>query len=173
MEQRILLKKRLIHKILDKVTAKKLFHRKRASRYKMIDDLSDTVIVFFSTITTTSIVISIATVNPVVAIVSMVSSSIALIVSAMKSKLNIRTKWARSNNVAMNLNDLNREILIVLARNNLSSSDLDHILNDIHHRLSLIEESEPLTHVVAGSDVGRTITPMDHTEVNVHFTATE
>lgn len=158
MTTQLLYKKRLIHKILDKVTEKKMFHRKRAAKFKMIDDVTDTIIVFFSTATTTTIVISIATINPVVAVVSMVCSSIALIVSAMKSKLGVRVKWARSNNVAANLNDLNREILIVLARNNLSSSDYDHILNDLHHRLSLIEDSEPVTHVV-NSDVARTITP--------------
>lgn len=63
-------KKRLIHKILDKVIAKKMFHRKRAAKFKMIDDVSDSIVVFLSTATTTSIVISLVTINPITAVVS-------------------------------------------------------------------------------------------------------
>jgi len=72
--------------------------------------------------------------------------------STVKKTMGISNRWAESNGIYTALNDLSREIMILMAKNHLTSEDLDNILNDVHHRLSLIEDRSPLIQTEDGKE---------------------
>jgi hypothetical protein len=137
-------KKKLIYSLLNKINASKRLHKKRSAKYKKIDDVTDGILTFCSTATVSTIMLSILSANPIALVVSAAFSTVSMIGGSVKKAINIKEKWAESKNSYSQLSDLSREISITLAKNHLSSTDLDNLLTDIHHRLGLIEDNEPI-----------------------------
>jgi len=141
---RINAKKKLIYKILESVNRKKQAHKKRSMKFKHIDNILEGCLIACSTVTLSSIVLQYMDASPTVMLVSAIFSSLSMVGGTVKKTMGISNRWAESKGIYTALNDLSREILILMAKNHLSSEDLDNILNDIHHRLSLIEDRSPL-----------------------------
>ena len=97
-------------------------------------------------ISVSNLFVTVATINPVTLIVGSVFASINAIGSAVKRVIDVKAKFESAKTTVNQLADLDRETRAVLSRNNLEKKDLQHILDDMIHRLSLIEDTSlPLT----------------------------
>lgn len=149
--KRIKYKKRLVGNLMKLIHDKRLKYKHIATYYKNVDDITDGLVSFCATATVTGVVIMYSNSEPVVKLVSGIFSGASLVITAIKKGINIRDKWSDSKLIYTQLSDLARETTIVLAKNHLSSHDLDNILTDLHHRLSLVEESEPMIGLLGDS----------------------
>jgi len=157
---RIQHKKKLIGKILEGINRKKHLHRQRAMKYKNLDHIFEGILVAFSTVTLSSIVLQYMDASPYIMLVSAIFSSLNMVGSTVKKTIGLSNRWAESKGIHTALNDLSREVTIMLAKNHLSSEDLDNMLNDVHHRLSLIEDRSPLIgDAHTESQINMTLTP--------------
>lgn len=136
-------KKKLIKKLVMDTAVKAEQHKKRSVKYKTIDDIFETSIIGFSTMTMSSIIIN-QTGNVGIGYLNAALSSVSMVLSALKRAMSISEKWSNSRRIHSDLMNLNREIVITLGRNHLNSDQLDTILTDYHQRLSLIYGSSPL-----------------------------
>lgn len=137
-------KKKVVLKLLKSINNQKTRFKKRSAYYKRVDDISDGLLTFCSTATVTSIVLTYSNVSDTGLLVSGCLSSLSMIGGAVKQALSIKNKWSESRNSYKQLNDLAREVHILLARNHLTTTDIDNLLTDIHHRLALIDDSAPI-----------------------------
>ena len=141
---RVQYKKKLIGRILDGVNRKKNLHKQRAMKYKNLDNIFEGILIALSTITLSTVVLQYMDESPLIMLTSAICSSLNMVGSTVKKTIGLSNRWAESKGIYTTLNDLSREITIMLAKNHLTSDDLDNMLNDFHHRLSLIEDRSPL-----------------------------
>ena len=138
--------KDLILKLLDEVQIKKQIYRKKMIQLKKIDDVTEAFLIACGGISVSNLFVTVATINPITLIVGSVFASINAIGSAVQRVINVKSKFESAKTTVNQLADLDRETRAVLSRNNLEKKDLQHILDDIIHRLSLIEDTSlPLT----------------------------
>ena len=74
-------------------------------------------------------------------IVGVCFSGVAGVGGACKRVMNIQQKYESAKTSFNQLSDLGRESKVILARNHLTADDKQQLLNDISHKLSLIEDS--------------------------------
>lgn len=141
-------KKKLLNSILETVAERKRKYYSLMLKYKKIDDLSESFIIGCGTISVSSLVTTLATVNPVLLIVGTVFSSIATLGGAIKRSCNVTMKYESYKTSYTQLSDLEREARIVLVKNHLSGEDLSNLLNEVNQRLSLIEDSSQPIHII-------------------------
>ena len=138
--------KDLILKLLDEVQIKKQIYRKKMIQLKKIDDVTEAFLIVCGGISVSNLFVTVATINPITLIVGSVFASINAIGSAVQRVINVKAKFESAKTTVNQLSDLDGETRAVLSRNNLEKKDLQHILDDMIHRLSLIEDTSlPLT----------------------------
>lgn len=133
--------KDLILRLLDEISIKKQIYRKKMVQLKKIDNITEAVLVGCGAISVSSLFVTVATINPVTLIVGSVFASINTIGSVVKQTIDVKAKFESAKTTVNQLSDLDRETRSVLSRNNLEKKDLQHILDDMIHRLSLIEDT--------------------------------
>jgi hypothetical protein len=133
--------KDLILRLLDEISIKKQIYRKKMVQLKKIDNITEAVLVGCGAISVSSLFVTVATINPVTLIVGSVFASINTIGSVVKQTIDVKAKFESAKTTVNQLSDLDRETRAVLSRNNLEKKDLQHILDDMIHRLSLIEDT--------------------------------
>ena len=140
-------KRELIYKTLGEVSVKKkAFFKKMAKRIKRLDDSLEAVITGCGAVAVSSLIATIATINPITLIVGAVFTSVSTVGGAMKRVYNTQGKYESCKTTFNQLSDLERESRAVLVRNHLESTDLQNLLDDINNRLSLIEDTSlPIT----------------------------
>ena len=133
--------KEMIINLLDEVQGKKKAYRKKMITYKKIDDVSEGVLIGCGAISISSLFVTVATINPITLIIGSVFASINGVGSAVKRVMDFKAKYESCKATYNQLGDLDRETRAVLVRNHLEKKDLQNILDDVIHRLSLIEDS--------------------------------
>ena len=134
-------KRELIYKILGEVSLKKKAYFKKMAKLKRLDDSLEVVITGCGAVAVSSLIATIATINPVTLIIGAVFSSVSTVGGAMKRVYNTQGKYESCKTTCNQLSDLERESRAVLVRNHLESNDLQNLLDDINNRLSLIEDT--------------------------------
>lgn len=134
-------KRELIYKILGEVSLKKKAYFKKMAKLKRLDDSLEVVITGCGAVAVSSLIATIATINPVTLIIGAVFSSVSTVGGAMKRVYNTQGKYESCKTTFNQLSDLERESRAVLVRNHLESNDLQNLLDDINNRLSLIEDT--------------------------------
>ena len=134
-------KRELIYKILGEVSIKKKTYFKKMAKLKRLDDSLEVVITGCGAVAVSSLIATIATINPVTLIIGAVFSSVSTVGGAMKRVYNTQGKYESCKTTFNQLSDLERESRAVLVRNHLESNDLQNLLDDINNRLSLIEDT--------------------------------
>lgn len=142
---RVVFKRKLVNKLLSHIEKKKAVHKKIAFKYKRLDDFTAAIIVTFSAATLSSLILDYISQDPSMKLVSTVLGSISTVGSAVKQASKITDRWANSRTTYTQLSDLSREVTIQLGKDHLTSSEIDVMLTDLHHRLSLIESHESIT----------------------------
>ena len=135
-------KTKLINDLIDEITYKKQKFESKSTRYKKIDEYTEAIIMGSGSIAVSSLVVSIATINPIAAIVGTVFSSISTIGSAVKRTLNHREKYEISKTSYNQYSDLLREIKSTICKNHLDEYDKEQLIQEINIRISLIEDSQ-------------------------------
>ena len=134
-------KRELIYNLLGEVSVKKKAYFKKMAKLKRLDDSLEAVITGCGAIAVSSLVATIATINPITLIVGAVFTSVSTVGGAMKRVYNTQGKYESCKTTFNQLSDLERESRAVLVRNHLESTDLQNLLDDINNRLSLIEDT--------------------------------
>lgn len=138
--------KDMIINLLDEVQLKKKAYHKKMVSFKTIDDASEAFLIGCEAISVSSLFVTVATINPVSLIIGSVFTSINAVGSTMKRVIDYKAKYESCKTTYNQLGDLDRETRAVLVRNHLEKRDLQNILDDVVHRLSLIEDSSlPIT----------------------------
>ena len=133
--------KDLIFKLLDEVQFKKNIYRKKMVKLKNLDDTSEAILMACGAISVSNLFVTVATINPVTLIIGSVFASVNAVGSAIKRVVDVKAKFESCKTTVNQLSDLDRETRAVLVRNHLEKKDLQNILDDVNHRLSLIEDS--------------------------------
>ena len=133
--------KEMILHLLDEVQLKKKAYRKKMIKFKKMDDASEALLMGCGAISVSSLMVTVATINPVTLVVGAVFSSINAVGSAIKRVIDVKAKYESCKTTYNQLGDLDRETRAVLVRNHLEKKDLQNILDDVIHRLSLNEDS--------------------------------
>ena len=133
--------KDLIFKLLDEVQMKKAIYRKKMIRLKNLDDASEAILMACGAISVSNLFVTVATINPVTLIIGSVFASVNAVGSAIKRVVDVKAKFESCKTTVNQLSELDSETRAVLARNHLEKKDLQNILDDVNHRLSLIEDS--------------------------------
>ena len=133
--------KDLIFKLLDEVQMKKAIYRKKMVKLKNLDDASEAILMACGAISVSNLFVTVATINPVTLIIGSVFASVNAVGSAIKRVVDVKAKFESCKTTVNQLSELDRETRAVLARNHLEKKDLQNILDDVNHRLSLIEDT--------------------------------
>ena len=126
-------KRELIYKILGEVSLKKKAYFKKMAKLKRLDDSLEVVITGCGAVAVSSLIATIATINPVTLIIGAVFSSVSTVGGAMKRVYNPQGKYESCKTTFNQLSDLERESRAVLVRNHLESNDLQNLLDDINN----------------------------------------
>ena len=133
--------KDLILKLLDEVSVKKQIYRRKMIKLKRLDDTSEAVLIACGAISVSNLFVTVATINPVTLLIGSVFASVNAVGGAVKRVIDVKAKYESCKTTYNQLSDLDRETRAVLVRNHLEKKDLQHILDDVNNRLSLIEDS--------------------------------
>lgn len=133
--------KEMIINLLDEVQMKKKLYRKKMVKFKKMDDTSEAILIGCGAISVSSLFVTVATINPITLIIGSVFASVNAVGSAVKRVIDVKAKYESCKTTYNQLGDLDRETRAVLVRNHLEKKDLQNILDDVIHRLSLIEDS--------------------------------
>ena len=133
--------KDLILKLLDEVSVKKQIYRRKMIKLKRLDDTSEAILIACGAISVSNLFVTVATINPVTLLIGSVFASVNAVGGAIKRVIDVKAKYESCKTTYNQLSDLDRETRAVLVRNHLEKKDLQHILDDVNNRLSLIEDS--------------------------------
>jgi len=114
-------------------------YKKKFKILKRIDDIID-----MSTATLTGISISLTITGmtiPPLLIASATTSGVAFVIDRIQDKYNLKSKYTQHNLTINQYNNLSREILAVLTKNNLSPSEYHNYIVEITDKISLIEDT--------------------------------
>lgn len=131
----------LIKDLLDEIKFKKKKYYRLMRHYKRIDDITESLLIGSNAIAVSSLIVTLATINPISLIIGASLSTVSTVGSAIKRVIDIRSKFESYRTTYNQLSDLFRETKIVLAKNHLTPDDYQSLLNDVSNRLSLIEDS--------------------------------
>jgi hypothetical protein len=144
-------KKGLIHAILKRISSLVKGHRHRYFFYRRADSILSTLLVGCSSVTLSSVMLDYVGASQTAKLISAIFSSAGFVGGALQKTWDVGNKWAESKELCSRYTDLHMEMMIVLGKNHLTSLQLDAILNDLHHRLSLIETSSSFVYTDDGA----------------------
>lgn len=128
----------LIDKLYIQVRAMRIAYYKKLLKVKRIRTISEMIILASATISSTTIMITLATINPITLIISGVFSSIATVGKAIKNGLRADEYIEKLHTAYCQLNDLERDL-----KTCVSSKDI----TNFNARLSLIEDTAPVVRI--------------------------
>jgi hypothetical protein len=131
----------LIKNELEQIKVLKEKHQLKSDRLKKINDILDLIIISTGSIGTSIQIIGLTTLNPILIGIGAGFGCISTLLSVMSKTINYNDKYLIHKNTSNTLSDLYRDCNNTLAKNGLSTDDKQHMLNDIGHRLSIIENS--------------------------------
>lgn len=132
-------KKKLLREMAKKCVDKSKLYKKRHKKLKWRDDMIDlsTSILVGGSMSLTIMGITF----PILLIPSAVLSGIAFVLSQAQRQYNLKHRYNMDGITCIQLQELSREISIVMRKNHLSNDDYEDFLNDVSNKLSLIEDT--------------------------------
>ena len=129
----------MMREILSDIKLRQKKHSIISKRFKNINTFMKAIINGLNAVSITSLVISLT--NPFTLIISIITTSISSVGTAILSAIDIDSKFHIHNMSQLQYIDLYRDINARLVKNHLSSIDLDILLSELNNRLSLVEDS--------------------------------
>ena len=140
-EDRIELKKKEVFKMLKEIVDEKNKNKKLFVKYRRRNNFLKTLCHGANAISVSSLITSVATINPIGVIFGLIFGSCSSIGSAVNDSLSNLDKYLTTRTTWQQYSNLEREIRAILLKNHLSSDDLDDLINDTNHKISLIQDS--------------------------------
>lgn len=140
-EDRIKIKKNEVFKMLKEIVDEKNKNKKLFIKYRRRNNFLKTVCHGANAISVSSLITSVATVNPIGVIIGLIFGSCSSVGSAINDSLSNLDKYLTTRTTFQQYSNLEREIRSVLLKNHLSSEDLDDLIEDTNHKISLIQDS--------------------------------
>ena len=131
----------LIKNQLSDIKILKEKHQKKSDKCKKISDTLDVIIIATGSVSTSLMIIGLSHMNPIFIGVGTALGFISTFVSVVNKTLDYSGKSLIYKSTANSLSDIYRDTNITLGKNGLSTDDKAHMLNDINHRLSIIEDN--------------------------------
>jgi hypothetical protein len=133
----------VINKQMKHIQKRRTKHYKKYGKLKKISDRVTALINAFNAVSVCSIIITLTPVFPAAAIIAITTASISGISTAIMTSYNLNVKIENHHTAYLEYATLYRDIQAKIKKNNLSSKDLDLLLEEINDKLSLIENSAP------------------------------
>ena len=137
------IKKNLVLSEIDKMKSRKDKHYNFYKKYKFINTILKLIINVLNVVSVSSLVMEYASLHGFTNLIAMITTAISSIITVIINNLNFDDKINRHQLAKSQLTDLYRHTNLIVLKNNLSSSDLDNILENINSQLSLINDSAP------------------------------
>jgi hypothetical protein len=131
----------LIKNELEQIKILKDQHQMKSDKLKKTNDVLDIIIISTGSISTSIQIIGLSALNPLLIAIGAGFGFISTFLSVISKTINYNDKYLIHKNTSNTLSDLYRDCNNTLAKNGLSSDEKQHMLNDIGHRLSIIENS--------------------------------
>jgi hypothetical protein len=131
----------LIKNQLEEMKVLKEKHSQKSDKLKKINDIFDVIIISTGSVSTSLMIIGLSSLNPILIGIGTGLGFISTFLGVINKTLDFQGKYLNYKNTANTLNDLYRDTSITLGKNGLSTDDKAHILNDISHRMSIIENT--------------------------------
>ena len=136
----------LLNNLIKEIDTKKNLYEQKSIKLKNIDNILEMIITFLNVSSTTCLVMGLSHLNPILLLAGTITGAISGVMNSVKNVSGIQRKIETHKTTFLNLKELSRESKIILARNHLTADDKIALLNDISHRLSIIDDSAiPLT----------------------------
>jgi len=140
-EDRIQIKKKEVLKILKEIVDEKNKNKKLFIKYRRRNNFFKTMAHTSNAISVSSLITSVATINPIGVLIGLIFGSCSSIGSAVNDSLSNLDKYLTTRTSWQQYSNLERELRAVLLKNHLTSDDLDDLLEDTNHKISLIQDS--------------------------------
>lgn len=138
-------KKHLIQDILEEVKKKKQAHYKQFCNFKQSNMIIKSLVNSLNAVSVCSMVLNFTDVSDVVMFIALTSTTISSIMSAVNSSIDLDGKIHSHKSSYLQYTDLYRDVSARILKNNMSSQDLDILLNEMNPRMGLIEDqSQPI-----------------------------
>ena len=137
------LKKNLIIAEIEKMKIRKDKHYSIYKKYKFINTILKLIINILNAISVSTQVMEYARMYGFTNIIAMVSTSISSIITIIINNFELDDKINRHHMAKSQLNDLYRATNLTILKNNLSSNDLNYIIEDLNNQISLINDTAP------------------------------
>lgn len=134
-------KKKAVYDLLKTIVDEKNRNKKKMIRYRKLSNFLKTSTHFCNAVSISSLITSIATVNPIALILGASFASCSTIGTALHDSMNNETKYQITRTSYLQLSNLERESRAVLLKNHLTSEQIDDLINDMNHRIALINDS--------------------------------
>ena len=112
-------------------------YKRRYKTLKYRDDIIDVITSGLNACSIAFVISSFA--NPILILVSGISSSIQFIINGIQNKINYKGRYNSHLLTFQQYSDLMREISTVLSKNNLSSEKYQTYIEEVNSKISLIE----------------------------------
>ncbi len=141
MEDRIDLKKQAIAEILQTIVVDKNKNKKASIKFRKRCNFMKSFTHFCNAVAVSSLITSVSTINPFALIVGSVFASCSAVGSAVNDSMDNQNKYLTTRTTYNQLSNLERETRSVLLKNHLTSEQLDDLLENLNHQISLIQDS--------------------------------
>lgn len=125
----------------------KLVYKKKYLKYKKIDNTTEAGIIFSSSLSSSVLLTSLLSMNPVFLIIGTSLTTISTIGKAIKSVYKLSDKIESLKTTFQQYSDLERDLRTIIYKNHLTNDDIINIISDFNNRISLINDTAIIVNI--------------------------
>jgi hypothetical protein len=119
----------------------KVVYKKKYLKYKKIDNTTEATIIFSSSLSSSVLLTSLLSMNPIFLIIGTSLTTISTIGKAIKSVYKLSDKIESLKTTFQQYSDLERDLRTIIYKNHLTNDDIINIISDFNNRISLINDT--------------------------------
>lgn len=119
----------------------KVVYKKKYLKYKKIDNTTEAGIIFSSSLSSSVLLTSLLSMNPIFLIIGTSLTTISTIGKAIKSVYKLSDKIESLKTTFQQYSDLERDLRTIIYKNHLTNDDIINIISDFNNRISLINDT--------------------------------
>lgn len=125
----------------------KLVYKKKYLKYKKIDNTTEAGIIFSSSLSSSVLLTSLLSMNPIFLIIGTSLTTISTIGKAIKSVYKLSDKIESLKTTFQQYSDLERDLRTIIYKNHLTNDDIINIIGDFNNRISLINDTAIIVNI--------------------------
>ena len=124
-----------------------MVYKKKYLKYKKIDNTTEAGIIFSSSLSSSVLLTSLLSMNPVFLIIGTSLTTISTIGKAIKSVYKLSDKIESLKTTFQQYSDLERDLRTIIYKNHLTNDDIINIISDFNNRISLINDTAIIVNI--------------------------